>query len=177
MEKFFGNTLITQPNGEMLGLEGESTFFTWARNGVFTIQDIWYDVNEDWMNVAQLKTITRSRSVPIQRAAILASLKWKPDNPTPPTIGDRVTYDVRTEIKHVYVILEEIGMRFIGIQYLTLPTEELKRSEQPQGRMPERTLEQVRIIITTGIKNTVQCYNPTLPRDAMKEHGYLVKYR
>lgn len=51
-QPLFGNTLITQPNGEMLGLEGESTFFTWAKNGVFTIKDIWHYVKEDWMTEA-----------------------------------------------------------------------------------------------------------------------------
>lgn len=74
-QPLFGNTLIVQPNGEMLGLEGESTFFTWAKNGVFTIKDIWHYVNEEWMTVTQLKEKTRSRSVPIQRAALIPSIK------------------------------------------------------------------------------------------------------
>lgn len=70
---------------------------------------------------------------------------------------------LKKEIKHVYLISKELGRRFIGLQYHVLPSEELQRSTQPMGQMPERTMEQVRIIITTGHKNEVQGYNPTTP--------------
>lgn len=127
-QPLFGNTLITQPNGEMLGLERESTFFTWAKNEVSTIKDIWHYVKENWMTESQLKIKTRSRSIPTERAAVIPSIKWQPSGPDPPAIGDWVTYDTKSKIKHVYLIQKQLGRRFIGIQYHVLPTEEIQRS-------------------------------------------------
>ncbi|KAG0592850.1 hypothetical protein KC19_1G284800 [Ceratodon purpureus] len=160
-QPLFGNDLILQPNGKSYGPENRSNYTTWAKHGVFTIKDLWDLEEQDWKSEWKLQHQTHSRLIPIQRPAIIASIPWQ-IQPSHVQSGEWIALELQQQIEHIYHLTEEREGQWFGRRYLKTASEELILDEEGEVRVPAGTPEQVRVLISCGIRQEIKRYNPKM---------------
>jgi hypothetical protein len=161
-QPLFGNYHLRCFTGTPWGLEQMSNLGTWQRNNTFTIQDIWDPTAGDWKSEATIKRQTRSRTAAIQRQEIIDSIPWRITIYQPPQTGEWVTPDIGVAIHTVYHVTSIEDGQHKGLLYIRLKSEELVLADPIPFEITANHLEQVRVIVTSGLRATVRCYNPTL---------------
>lgn len=77
-QQLFANPMFLDTEGNMFGVEKDSTYTTWAMHDTNTIQDIWDVETQDRMTASQFKQRTKSQLIPQQRPSLLRGLTFRP---------------------------------------------------------------------------------------------------
>lgn len=161
-QPLFGNNLIRDRQGYMLGMAKRGKLRNWAQKGIVKTLDVWYDRARTWRSARDLNTTLKTPKIESQRSEVIESIPWSlgayPSRYYPGEWLRDISVLPSPRIVQIHSIR---GRELWGWSYFTRPDSDLiyKIGEEPE-EISATALVWARVATKIGPRAKVSNFNP-----------------